>query len=202
MLEQIKIGKENKYLFIPKNSGLQRYVEQSINEFILPDGIKILKRRGEDIPKLMDILYREEGVKSIGLTGDDLYDEYRYKNPKNNLEVFNTIDWIDEKARFGRPVLSLISKDKSLEEFKKEMPLVGVPKKYSFTIQRYLKNIFRENFDENKIVEFAGGVEENINLGLYNYAFDIVYTGASLKENNLKILEIIRSSDFVSLKIK
>ena len=85
----------NKSLFIPKNGGLFNYVigmlpeigldiEYSVLDKIRSEkvgsielnGLEILLARGEDIPQRVQDGLRS-GKETYGLTGDDLFDEWR-----------------------------------------------------------------------------------------------------------------------------
>jgi len=203
MLEKIKLDKKVKYLFIPKNSGLKKYTEKALSDLEIDKEVIIVEKRGEDIPKLIDSFAKKEII-TVGITGDDLFDEFRFGNKESKLKLINTTDWVDEKTLYGRPVLALISAKNNDKNFKslKEMPKIGVPKKYKNTVNQYLKNIFKDKFFEKNIFYYSGGVEENILFGLYDFAVDIVYTGESLKESNLKIIDILRASDISTISCK
>ena len=201
-MEIIKI-QNAKYMFMPKNSGLKTYAEKALLNLNMNKGLEITERRGEDIPYLLAELGKSK-VPALGITGDDLFDEARYKNKavNENVSLIDTIDWVDAKALFGRPVLALLTKEnlKLSDSESKKLPLVGIPKKYEYTALRYLARRFGlEKYPREKAKVFSGGVEENIALGVYDFAIDVVYTGSSLKKSRLKIVEILRASDISTI---
>lgn len=197
-MEIIKI-QNAKYIFMPKNSGLKNYAQKALLNLSLNKDVMISERRGEDIPYLIAELSKSK-VPALGITGDDLFDEARYKNKEvnENVSLIDTIDWIDENALFGRPVLALLAKQglELVSSKSKEVPIVGIPKKYEYTALRYLARRFKlEIYPREKAMVFSGGVEENIVLGVYDFAIDVVYTGSSLKKARLKIVDTLRASD-------
>ncbi len=79
LMEKIKM--DVKYFFMPKNTGLIKWAEKARKELILPGDTYIKKIRGEDIPFVVAWL-TNQGEAAAGTTGDDLYDEARYREPK------------------------------------------------------------------------------------------------------------------------
>ena len=116
-------GEKISALVIPTNNGLKGYgwkvmkeagLDLEKAEKIGKDQLKagdltILLRRGEDVPQIVVDEFAKGNI-VFGLTGDDLYDEYRFRNPENPLRIENTYDWFDGKARFRRPTLCLINR--------------------------------------------------------------------------------------------
>jgi len=202
MIEKIEI-KELDYLLLPKNSGLLRWREQALQDLILPKGACILERRGEDVPRLVAEI-TEQGKSVIGITGDDLYDEARYRYPElmKKARLLNTTDWFDKKAVYGRPALALIGKKEGVLLDKSKMGAIGVPSKYRETSRRFLRSVYGKNFKDELVFVYSGSVEENISLGLYSFAIDIVYTGATLRESGLEILDVVRCSDISTIASK
>jgi ATP phosphoribosyltransferase len=208
----IKVPKDTRYLFLPKNSGFKSnygnlLISRAISELDLSyiEDLKILERRGEDIPYLVDSLFKYRDIISIGITGDDLLDEYIFGNRESSLELINTTDWVDDTAMFGRPVLALIGRDNNLcldEEINRVRNyngVIGVPSKYYNTSLRYLNSIYNELFELDKIVCLNGSIEESIDIGLYDYAIDVVYSGGTLRELDLKVIDIVRASDISTI---
>ena len=126
-------GKQINTIIIPKNTGLKGYAwkvlkkaglnleeaqKVSRTELRLGD-LRLWLRRGEDIPQIVQD-EKERGNAVLGVTGDDLYDEYRLRDPENTLKVENTYDWFDNDpktgAKYFRPALFMIGKSPETEK--------------------------------------------------------------------------------------
>ena len=108
-------GEKVSTLVVPKNNGLKGYAWEVMKESGLDlesakelekgklkvGDLTVLLRRGEDIPQIVVDEFNNGNI-ILGLTGDDLYDEYRFRNPNSPLEVENTYDWFDENARLDK----------------------------------------------------------------------------------------------------
>lgn len=201
------------YLFLPKNSGFKTdysktLIARAVNElnFDNVENVKILERRGEDIPLIIDSLYNDKGILSVGITGDDLFDEYFFSNPDSLLRVINTIVWVDLKAMFGRPVLALLGKNSNICIEDKILDLrnytgnFGVPNKFFSTCLNYLESMIgcREEALE-RIFCLNGSVEEGIGLGLYDYCIDVVYSGKTINEVGLYVVDVVRACDISTI---
>lgn len=191
-------GYQIQKLLIPKNGGLMGYRDVALERVGVDKfkDLEITERRGEDIPKLCD-KYTEIGIPVFGLTGDDFYDEYKLRNPDSELRVVNTIDWYDEKAKFGRPTLCLLGREKDSLDALPNGP-IAINEKYIYTINQYLDEL--ENEIRRKLGKretYRGGLEENVKKDLERLCIDIVYEGKTIEENNLKVLYIIRQSDII-----
>lgn len=103
-------------VLIPSNSGLdstslnicsalgitQNNADKYRDEIV---GIEVIRYRGEDIPAVCDMLTRK-GIPTVGLTGDDLFDEYKLRKPQTKLRLLDTIDWIIKgSGLYSRPTL-------------------------------------------------------------------------------------------------
>ncbi len=106
-------------VLIPSNSGLStitpdvfrawgleksdadRYYDENL-------GVEVIQYRGEDIPDRCDEFTRK-GIPVVGMTGDDLFDEYKLRNPGSRLRLLDTVDWItlNSQGLFTRPTLCL-----------------------------------------------------------------------------------------------
>src|SRR3989338_8127967 len=144
-------GEKISALAVPKNNALKGYAWQVLKETGLDldkseeidknrlkvGGLAVLLRRGEDIPQIVvDEFNRGRIV--LGVTGDDLYDEYRYRNPQNPLKIENTYDWYDEKALFKRPALCLINKSGDVGDLPLEAR-VAINGKYEYTSRDFIE---------------------------------------------------------------
>jgi len=200
-------GEKITTLVIPKNSGLS-YVGQVLREAGLDldkakkvekdkmtlDGLTLVLERGEDVPRVvMD--FSERGEVVLGVTGDDLYDEFGLENPDNPLRIENTYDWCDPKAKFGRPALCLINKTGRIEDIPL-MAKVAINSKYLYTARQYLENGEISEGRTFKESKYKGNVEGRVAQGK-DCGIEIVYSGGSLEEKELEIVDVVRLSDIV-----
>ena len=183
------------FILSPKNSGLKKYKEIAFSNLDNVEASRIVIARGEDIPFLLK-QYMKKGKKAIGLTGEDLFLDFSFSDEGNGVRVLRKIDWKDESAMFGKPALCLLgSKRTSLEKLPEEAT-VYISSKYRNIANKYLSKFEKQGLKFNKIY-INGCVETSIVEGLADLVIDIVYTGRSIKESKLKILEKITESDFV-----
>lgn len=87
---------------LPKNSGLELYRQELEG---LPNEKVIV--RAEDVPVFVEEMI-QKGKKVIGLTGEDLYKEYKLKNVISQIGVIEKIPWVDQTAIFNKPTLCLL----------------------------------------------------------------------------------------------
>lgn len=195
-------------LVIPKNSGLKGYAWEVLKEAGLDlnnaervtdtelriNNLPILLRRGEDIPQIVTDEFRLQRV-ILGVTGDDLLDEYRLRNPKNTLMVENTYDWFDEKAKYFRPALCLIGTNLDLNSTPLEAR-VAINGKYEMTGRLNLTKKPELSGRKFLIGIYSGDLEASVQSGAYDYCIDTVYSGGSIKERQLVEVGIpLRFSD-------
>ncbi len=204
-----KTGENVSALVIPKNSGLRGYAEEVLKDAGLDlkkarlvsknklrlDDLTIILKRGEDIPQtVVDAARRGEFV--LGITGDDLYDEYRLREPGSILQIENTYDWFDENARYLRPALCLINKSGCAKDIPLEAK-IAINAKYPYTSRDYLDkspNVAGRKFIQT---QYWGDVELTVSEGTHDCAIDIVYSGETLERNSLSVADIVRFSDLV-----
>jgi len=209
-------GERISTLIVPTNRRLKAYTwkvlgeaglnldeaTQTAEDTLQVGGLKLVLRRGERIPEAVTD-YAKKGEVVLGITGDDLYDEFRLQNPNNILKLENTYDWYDEKARFLRPALCFINRTGQVEELSPEnedidsRPRIEFNAKYFNTISKYVEKIplIKELGKWPNLLGTTSQVEREVSDGRADYAIDIVYTGKTIDELNLKIIEIIRFSD-------
>ena len=102
------------YVILPKNSGLEKY-KSILQEFKL-NGKETINIRGEDIPQVISGLIKQ-GIKVIGITGEDLFKEYLIKNRNSNLKIIKRIIWDDSEFIFRKPTLCFLGpKEKNIQE--------------------------------------------------------------------------------------
>ena len=209
-------GEKITTLVIPKNTGLKGYAWEVLkeagldldtaeqiakNKLRLGDLTLVLKR-GEDIPQLV-VDYATKGEIVLGVTGDDLFDEFRISKPKNPLKLENTYDWFDDrleengerKAKFYRPALCFINRTGNLED----APLdarIALNKKYAETSRLYLRQspATRDRAFEETL--YSGNVETTVAEKVNDCCIETVYSGRTLRDNGLQIIGLpIRFSD-------
>lgn len=144
--------------------------------------------RGEDIPFLVDTF----SGKAVGVTGYDLYLEYVLKNTNSNINVDRTIVWDDENALFRKPYLCLLGKSGTIL---KDGDKVLVNRKYENIFDGYVN---KKGIKVRKII-LNGSLEPTFCMGLSDFIVDIVYSGRSIKEYGLVVIEKIIGSDIVVL---
>lgn len=196
-------------LVIPKNPGLKGYAwkvlkeaglepskwDKTVDTIVQDNWLTVLLRRGEDIPQVV-LDENEMGRIAIGLTGDDLFDEYRMRKSKHGLRVLNTYDWFDPEARFLRPALCLINKSGNVNDLPLEVK-VALNGKYEITGRNYLANDTKMEGKSFIVTTFEGNLEDALARGSYDCCIDTIYSGRSIDKRELKVADIIRFSDLV-----
>ena len=167
-------GERVAVLVIPKNTGLKGYAwkvlreagldldkAQQLDKTTLKLGDFILwLRRGEDIPQIVVDEFRNDRV-VLGVTGDDLLDEYCLRNPKNTLKIENTYDWYDEEAKFRRPALSIINRTGQI----KDVPIearVAINTKYEYNGRLYLSKSPLLTGRKYELKIYSGDLEDRV----------------------------------------
>jgi ATP phosphoribosyltransferase len=131
------------------------------------NGVSYFWVKPSDVP-----IYVELGAADIGVAGKDIIDEYKpdvYELAdlglgKCNMCVAAKNDWYDEESR----------------------PL-RVATKFVNTAKAYYKQAGRDI----EVIKLNGSIELAPILGMSDVIVDIVETGTTLKENNLKVYETI-----------
>lgn len=176
------------FTVVPKNSGLQKYRDIALSEL---NNSRVLEVRGEDVPFWVSLLLAK-GNKTIGITGQDLYEEYCLKN-KTNLDIIKKIIWNDDGALFNKPALCLLGpKNKELKDITKT-PTIFISSKYKNLAENYLNSI---GLKSNNIY-VSGCVETGCSEGVADLIVDIVYSGSSMKKYGIKIYDVIMKSDML-----
>lgn len=212
--EEINIEK----LLIPSNSGLRGAnpdpfkalgieVRDADIYFDKALGVEVRKKRGEDIPGICD-LYTKMGIAAFGVTGDDLLDEYKLRNPGTKLRLINTEDWIVEtegaRQKYSRPTLALIGLEGVVMGDFPKVARVVVNAKYSATARAWLSEVSEEYGIEFRIRELNGKTETEI-PELADFVIDVVFSGNTLRYTDekktiersprLAVVQPIRQSD-------
>ena len=161
----------------------------------IQDDKRIVEVRGEDVSFYVRQL-ADAGKQAIGMTGEDLYREFCLEEREPGLKIIRRIAWNDKNALFGKPALCLMGpKGKRFEELPTELR-VCVAAKYKKLAKKYL-NLLEDKGYAFKKTYMNGAVEESFAQGLADILIEIVYTGNSMRENNLEVYEKILESDFV-----
>ena len=197
-------------LYIPKNRGLNEYVNGLLREIGVRDTGKfdrtdqseglldIVSARGEDVPQRVDDCI-QRGEVAYGLTGDDLFDEYMLGAGSAPLGVLNTYDWFDPSAQFNRPALCLLNREGQMPD----APLtvsIAVNKKYERSSRQYLSQRFRSGDLQFSVVAYTGDTEHTVAEGTHDWCIEVVYRGdkspdSAMSRAGLKVAEVVRFSD-------
>ena len=172
-------------LILPKNSGLENYrteLEKLSNNKVIV--------RAEDVPFFVELL-KEKGTDCIGLTGEDLFCEYKLMRSNSSVKILEKIKWEDTTALFNKPTLCLLGKNgKELAS-----STIAINKKYMRLAEQY----FCQNVQPKNKIYFSGSTETAVEIKLADFVMDIVYSGKSAKEAGLAIIDKIIESDVVML---
>ena len=183
------------FILAPKNSGLAAYRQKAFLQLQNTQPDRIIEARGEDIPFLLSEFY-EKGKNALGLTGEDLFNEFCTSSKNNNLKVIKRITWNDPNAKFKKPALCLLGPaGKSINDISLNAT-VYISAKYRAMACKYLGSLERLGFKFKKVF-INGCVEPNISKGLADLVIDIVYSGKSMEEEGLEVYEKIFESNFV-----
>ena len=188
------------FIVVPNNKSLANYVDITLRCLGNPPKDKVVVSRGEDVPFVIEEL-SQNGKRIIGLTGRDLFKEYELSKYNTNIVVLKTINWDDQNAMFGKPVLCLLGpKGKKLEDLPKNLR-VSINSKYKNLAKKYL-NILEDKGYRFAKIYLSGSTESAYCNGISDLVIDIVYTGSSMKNANLEVYDKIFESDFVILGVK
>ncbi|MFH0860221.1 MAG: ATP phosphoribosyltransferase [Candidatus Altiarchaeota archaeon] len=182
---------QDQVLDLFRNSGYKvRISERGYAPYIDDEQIMLKRLRPQDFPSLISI-----GKGDMAITGSDIIEEYRLLNPKAGRNIVELLD-----LRFGRTKLVVsVSLDampkvrttSDLKKFSKSRQIV-VATEYPKMTEDYL----RKN-RINAIVQRPAGKTEAW-IVPPNPEADVVVdtseTGRTLKENNCRIIDVIRET--------
>ena len=187
------------FILVPKNRSLKDSAKKALKQLKLKR-VKLLEVRGEDIPAW---IYRLASLKknAVGLTGEDLFQEFVLKKENSELVVLKKVAWKDPKALFGKPVLCLLGpKGKKIDQLPKELR-IGISSKYKTIASKYLAVLENKGYVLKKL--YVNGCCETLaSAGIADLIVDIVYTGSSMQKAGLEIYDSIFASDFVIIGSK
>ncbi|MFA5763565.1 MAG: hypothetical protein WC915_02025 [archaeon] len=176
---------KNTLLVLPKNSGLEKYRAQLEK---LPNKKVIV--RAEDVAFFIELM-KEQGKDCIGLTGEDLFCEYKLNNTNTNVKIIQKVLWKDSTAMFGKPALCLLGKKGKLLA----SSTIAINKKYASLAEQYF---LQNTMPKNKIY-FSGSTETAVEINIADFVMDIVYSGKSAKQAGLNVFDKLIESDVVVL---
>jgi len=181
---------------IPKNSGLERCKDISRRYSV---NAKLIEVRGEDVPEFVTRIGNLEKV--IGITGEDLFEEYKLRQKTDDLEVLERIEWYDPNFIYKKPSLCILGPNgKDLNELPRKIRICANSKYRELAKKSIL--LLREMGYDCTDFYATGATEEYLRSNLADLVIDIVCTGNSIEKYGLKVYERIFSSDIVVLKPK
>ena len=204
------IPEQRATLYVPKNKGLNEYVNKLLREIGVSDAgefdrtdkakglIDIVSARGEDVPQRVDDCI-QRGETAYGLTGDDLFDEYMLGASNSLLGVLNTYDWFDSSAQFNRPALCLLNREGLIPNTSRPVS-IAVNKKYELSSCQYLSQRLQSREIQFSVVAYAGDTENTVMEGTHDWCVEVVYRGdkssdSAMSRAGLKVAEVVRFSD-------
>jgi len=138
--------------------------------------LEILFVRDDDIPNLVDA-----GAADIGIVGENVYNEYDCKSE------------ILKKMGFGRCALAIAVPENSSITSIFDLSNKRVATSYRRSVEKFFKD---EGINVD-IVDVSGSVEMSPTIGYADAIADLVSTGSSLRQNNLKFLHKIFDSESI-----
>lgn len=204
------IPEQRATLYVPKNKGLNEYVNKLLREIGVRDAgefdrtdkakgvIDIVSARGEDVPQRVDDCI-QRGETAYGLTGDDLFDEYMLGASNSVLGVLNTYDWFDSSAQFNRPALCLLNREGLIPNTSRPVS-IAVNKKYELSSCQFLSQRLQSREIPFSVVAYAGDTENTVMEGTHDWCVEVVYRGdkspdSAISRAGLKVAEVVRFSD-------
>ena len=135
------------------------------------ENLSIIKVRAFDVATFVAL-----GAAQIGVAGDDVLNEFDYK------EIYNVLD-----LGIGKCRLSVAEKiDVKKENFQNNGHIM-VATKYKNTVT----NFFANKGVRAECIKLNGAIELAPRLGICSTIVDLVSTGRTLKENNLKESDVL-----------
>ena len=144
--------------------------------FYEAEGIEFIVCRPSDVP-----VYVEYGAADIGIVGKDVLEEQKP----------NVVELKDLGTGWCRMILAApAGSTDEVREAIEHAEVVRVATKYPRTARRYFEGIGRQA----EIIALHGSIELAPLVGLAECIVDLTATGATLRENNLAVLDAISSS--------
>ena len=133
--------------------------------------LNIIRVRSFDVATFVAI-----GAAQIGIAGDDVLNEFNYE------EIYKVLD-----LKIGKCRLSIAKKKNSISDFSDKEGHILVATKYKNMVTNY----FAKKGIRAECIKLNGAIELAPKLGICSTIVDLVSTGKTIKENNLKETDIL-----------
>lgn len=133
--------------------------------------LNIIRVRSFDVATFVAL-----GAAQIGIAGDDVLNEFNYE------EIYKVLD-----LKIGKCRLSIAKKKNSISDFSDKEGHILVATKYKNTVTNY----FAKKGIRAECIKLNGAIELAPKLGICSTIVDLVSTGKTIKENNLKETDIL-----------
>ena len=133
--------------------------------------LNIIRVRSFDVATFVAL-----GAAQIGIAGDDVLNEFNYE------EIYKVLD-----LKIGKCRLSVAKKKNSISDFSDKEGHILVATKYKNTVTNY----FAKKGIRAECIKLNGAIELAPKLGICSTIVDLVSTGKTIKENNLKETDIL-----------
>ena len=133
--------------------------------------LKIIRVRAFDVATFVAI-----GAAQIGIAGDDVLNEFNYE------EIYKVLD-----LKIGKCRLSIAKKKNSISDLSDKEGHILVATKYKNTVTNY----FAKKGIRAECIKLNGAIELAPKLGICSTIVDLVSTGKTIKENNLKETDVL-----------
>ena len=133
--------------------------------------LNIIRVRSFDVATFVAL-----GAAKIGIAGDDVLNEFNYE------EIYKVLD-----LKIGKCRLSVAKKKNSISDFSDKEGHILVATKYKNTVTNY----FAKKGIRAECIKLNGAIELAPKLGICSAIVDLVSTGKTIKENNLKETDIL-----------
>ena len=133
--------------------------------------LNIIRVRSFDVATFVAL-----GAAQIGIAGDDVLNEFNYE------EIYKVLD-----LKIGKCRLCIAKKKNSISDFSDKEGHILVATKYKNTVTNY----FAKKGIRAECIKLNGAIELAPKLGICSTIVDLVSTGKTIKENNLKETDIL-----------
>ncbi len=133
--------------------------------------LNIIRVRSFDVATFVAI-----GAAQIGIAGDDVLNEFNYE------EIYKVLD-----LKIGKCRLSIAKKKNSISDISEKEGHILVATKYKNTVTNY----FAKKGIRAECIKLNGAIELAPKLGICSTIVDLVSTGKTIKENNLKETDVL-----------
>ncbi len=133
--------------------------------------LNIIRVRSFDVATFVAL-----GAAQIGIAGDDVLNEFNYE------EIYKVLD-----LKIGKCRLSIAKKKNSISDFSDKEGHILVATKYKNMVTNY----FAKKGIRAECIKLNGAIELAPKLGICSTIVDLVSTGKTIKENNLKETDIL-----------